>query len=142
VTGYTPTNRLPYPDDYQQPADTPAAMQALAGATETALNGLLGRVGTAETNIGHHGNRLTALEGRMVARAGRAHINAEAIIDMGYGFPQPPTVTLTATVNDAASVPVILQLTDVGVSSFGVKLFTIQGGPNVGWVHWVAVGPA
>lgn len=38
MTAYTTPDGLPYPDDYQQPADSPAAIQALANGTQTALN--------------------------------------------------------------------------------------------------------
>jgi hypothetical protein len=34
----TPSNNLPYPDDYADPADTPAVVEALALATDAALN--------------------------------------------------------------------------------------------------------
>lgn len=35
---YTPGDLLPYPNDYNDPADSPAAFQGLAEATQTALN--------------------------------------------------------------------------------------------------------
>jgi hypothetical protein len=37
MTRYTDPDRLPSPDDYQQPADSPAAFTALADATQAAL---------------------------------------------------------------------------------------------------------
>lgn len=38
MTGYTIPDSLPYPDDYTQPADSPAALQSLATATQAALD--------------------------------------------------------------------------------------------------------
>ena len=39
MTGTTPIFGLPYPDDVNQPADSPSAFRDLANATDTALNG-------------------------------------------------------------------------------------------------------
>lgn len=48
MTGYTNPDNLPYPDDYQQPADSPSAFQALAQSVQTALtaakNYTIGRI--------------------------------------------------------------------------------------------------
>lgn len=38
MTGFTPGDLLPYPDDYDQPADSPNALEALAQATQAGLN--------------------------------------------------------------------------------------------------------
>lgn len=38
MTGYTSPDGLPYPDDYNDPADVPAAVQSLAGAVQAALD--------------------------------------------------------------------------------------------------------
>ena len=37
MTTFTTPDNLPYPDDYQQPADSPSSLQALAAATQTGL---------------------------------------------------------------------------------------------------------
>ena len=38
MTAYTSPDNLPYPDDYQQPADSPSAFAALANAVQAALS--------------------------------------------------------------------------------------------------------
>lgn len=47
MTGYTQPDNIPYPDDYLADADSPATMQSLAEATQTALSA---RSGTAHTH--------------------------------------------------------------------------------------------
>jgi hypothetical protein len=39
MTGWTSPDQLPFPDDYNQPADVPADVEALAVAVQNALNG-------------------------------------------------------------------------------------------------------
>lgn len=38
MTGFTTPDNIPYPNDYEQPADSPAALKANATAVQTALN--------------------------------------------------------------------------------------------------------
>lgn len=40
MTAYTDPDNLPYPDDYQQPADSPSALAALANAVQAALTSI------------------------------------------------------------------------------------------------------
>lgn len=40
MTSYTDPDRIPYPDDMQEPADSPAALQSLANAVQTALTSI------------------------------------------------------------------------------------------------------
>ena len=77
-TATTTPDGLPYPDDYTAPADSPAAFQALAEATQAALNGL--DVLTAdyvtpatgwELNGDVYGAARTEKMGRLVVTRGR-----------------------------------------------------------------------
>lgn len=49
MTKHTAPDNLPAPDDYQQPADSPAAFQALANATQAGLERKVNRAGDTVT---------------------------------------------------------------------------------------------
>jgi hypothetical protein len=52
MTRYTTPDRLPSPDDYQQPGNSPAVLQQLADATQAALLTRDGRLGPLEAALG------------------------------------------------------------------------------------------
>jgi hypothetical protein len=75
----TPGDGLPYPNNYQEPADSPAALQALALSTQSALNARMNvnpaiQVLTLEAGWKHaitsYGQAFVFLSGRLVATSG------------------------------------------------------------------------
>lgn len=92
MTGYTAGDLLPYPNDYEQPADTPNAIQANATAVQTALNK---RMPFAYTM-----GELSAGSGwaHFAGSYGNARFNRTGKLIVGYGLLKR-TAALTVTDN-------------------------------------------
>lgn len=132
MTGYTPNVDLPFPDDYNAPADVPTDVEALAQATDSAI-----------ANRVAHGTTPAA---RVIGWTGTPSptLGGVTVVIPGGGFTTPPTVTVTVGGSGAGnSAPAWCSVHSVTATTFKVKYFNVDGeivdvGP---WsTHFIAVG--
>lgn len=81
MAGYTSPDNLPYPNDYNEPADVPAATEALAAATQVALDGRL-TTEDGEGFVAKTGDTMTGL--LSVKRTGAAELQTDLTNPTGY----------------------------------------------------------
>jgi hypothetical protein len=121
MTAYTSPDALPYPDDYQKPADSPSAFAALAGAVQAALtsvrdyatsrvidsvNGTNADIAPSQKSVN---SMKTALEASIAAVAAR-------VITAGNGLTGGGDLTANRTINVGAGTGITVAADSVSVN--------------------------
>lgn len=113
MTGYTNPDNLPYPDDYQQPADSPSAFQALAQSVQTALTAAKAyTIGRITQNWGS--NTDVAIS-QAVVSAWKTAIEGRSIL-AGTGLSGGGTLAATRTLSVDSNVVALKSYVDSGLA--------------------------
>jgi hypothetical protein len=120
VTYYTSPDNLPAPDDYQQPADTPAVMRALADATQAALTARPGAVGSV------HGP--WALSSA-----------TEGAYTLPHGLPRVPVAVVATATDDDGLLSVVCSLGGWDATNVTVRAKNIGGAAETFRICLIAI---
>lgn len=121
MTSYTSPDRLPAPDDYQQPADSPAAFRALADAVQAALT-----------------PRPTLVAG-VVSLTGDGTSQRSATATFGVTFAEPPVVILQA-LTGMTNADTTQNLWPSNTTTTAVQVNGVRSNSTQITVRWIAFG--